>query len=203
MRIDLGAGVGTARMKRRGLVLRRSRATLPNISDEPAWYSCRLAPAPLIVIAQRFEQSQRAETDHIGRILRLIERNAHVRLRREIVDLVGTHLLDDAPQPGAISEIAIVQLQALGARDRSPCAGDRCVRLRSSRCAAPSRGPRSPSSAETPRGTIRPVRSRRLSMLLLPSESREEYTTSIGVQRTSLRTKKRGVSSPRLRISPL
>ena len=39
-----------------------------------------------------------------------------MRLRREIVDLVGSHLLDDPPEPGAVAEVAVVQLQHLGAR---------------------------------------------------------------------------------------
>ena len=38
-----------------------------------------------------------------------------MRLRGEIVNLVGTHLLDNSPKPGAVAEVAIVQLQTFGA----------------------------------------------------------------------------------------
>ena len=68
------------------------------------------------MIAQRLEQSQRAQSDHIGRVFGLIERDAHVRLRGEIVNLVGTHLLDDSPEPGAVAEVAVMQLQTFRTR---------------------------------------------------------------------------------------
>jgi len=67
------------------------------------------------VIAQRLEQSQRPQTDHVGGIFGLVERDAHVRLRGEIVNLVGTHLLDDSSEASAVTEISIVQLQTFGA----------------------------------------------------------------------------------------
>src|SRR5277367_3762903 len=112
MRIDLGAGVRTARMKRRRLALRIFRHLAEHLG-RPRLVQLRLAPAALVVIAQRFEQSQRSESHDIGRVFRLIERDAHVRLRGEIVNLVGTHLLDDSAQAGAVAQIAVVQLQTL------------------------------------------------------------------------------------------
>jgi hypothetical protein len=34
-----------------------------------------------------------------------------VRLRGEVIDLVGAHLLDDRAHPGAVAQVAVVQLQ--------------------------------------------------------------------------------------------
>ena len=69
-----------------------------------------------VVIANRLEEAQRAEPDHVGGIFGLIEGDPYVRLRRQIVNFVGPRLLDDPPQAGRVAEIAIVKLQAGGAR---------------------------------------------------------------------------------------
>ena len=101
-------------MKRRGLAL-RLLGYLAEHLGRTRLVQLRRAPAPLVVIAQRLEQSQRAQADHVGGVFRLIERDPHVRLRGEIVNLVGTHLLDDPPKAGAVAEVAVMQLQAFGA----------------------------------------------------------------------------------------
>ena len=101
-------------MKRGGLALRNFRRLAEHLRRtrlvEP-----RGAAAALVVIAQRLQQSERAQPDHVRGVFRLIERDAHVRLRRQVVHLVGTDLLDDPPQPGPVAKIAVMQLQAAGA----------------------------------------------------------------------------------------
>ncbi len=54
---------------------------------------------------------QRAERVGIGGVFGRLERHPDVALRRQIVDLVRLHLLDDADQIGGIGQVAIVQVQ--------------------------------------------------------------------------------------------
>ncbi len=143
VRVHLGAGVGAARMERRGLALRNFGDLARTSRTSPPGRTRRAAVA-LVVIAHRLQQAQRAQPDHVGGVFGLIEGDAHVRLRGQIVDLVGAHLLDDpravrCRRPGRRSAVA-------AAKDpgRSPCADGRCARWRSSRCGAPRRAPRSP-----------------------------------------------------------
>ena len=63
------------------------------------------------MIANRLQQPQRPDSDHVGGIFGLVERNPHMRLRGEIVDLVRQRLLDYAPQPGGVAEVSIMQSQ--------------------------------------------------------------------------------------------
>ena len=58
--------------------------------------------------AQRLEQSQRADAVRVGCVLRSVERNLDVTLRRKIIDLVLLRLLDNANEICRISEIAVV-----------------------------------------------------------------------------------------------
>ena len=57
-----------------------------------------LSFAVVHVITERIEQAQRAERVDVGRVLRLIEGDAHMRLGAEVVDLVGLDLLDGRAQ---------------------------------------------------------------------------------------------------------
>ena len=112
MGVDLGAGVGAARMKRRGLAL-RSLGDLAEHLGGPGLIEAHLAVVPLVVIADRLEQSERAQPDHVGGVLRLVEGDPDVRLRRQIVDFVGPGLLDYPSQPGAVAEVAVMKLKPL------------------------------------------------------------------------------------------
>jgi hypothetical protein len=108
--VDLGAGVGAARMERRGLALRHFGHP-PEHLGRARLVVARRAAMALVVIAQRLQQAERAEPNHVGGIFGLIEGDAHVRLRGEVIDLVGAHLLDDRAHPGAVAQVAVVQLQ--------------------------------------------------------------------------------------------
>jgi hypothetical protein len=95
-------------MKRRRFILRR-----PGRSEHfrRAGLVKAHLPSRAGVLAQRFEQAQGAGTHHVGCILGLVEADAHVGLRRQVVDLVGLGLLEDVAQPGPVGDIAVVQKQ--------------------------------------------------------------------------------------------
>ena len=62
--------------------------------------------------ADRLEQAQRAERIGVGGVFGRLEGHRDVALRRQVVDLVGLHLLHDADQVGGIGQVAVVQEQA-------------------------------------------------------------------------------------------
>src|SRR5579872_6237503 len=55
------------------------------------------------------KQTQRLEGVCVRRVFLLFERNLHMALRAEVVDLIWTHCLDDATQAAGIGEVAVVQ----------------------------------------------------------------------------------------------
>ena len=57
----------------------------------------------------RLEQAERAEGGDVGRELRHVEADRDVGLGAEVVDLVGADLVDQAAEPGAIAEVAVVE----------------------------------------------------------------------------------------------
>ena len=57
------------------------------------------------------KQAQRPQPIGVGRVFRRFERDLHMRLRREIVDLVRLGFLHDADDVGRISHIAVVQME--------------------------------------------------------------------------------------------
>ena len=61
--------------------------------------------------ANRLEQAQRAYRVGIGGVFRGFEGYLHVRLRRQVVDLVRSRLLHDADQVGRVGNVAIVQMK--------------------------------------------------------------------------------------------
>ena len=62
--------------------------------------------------ADGLEQAQGAERVGVGGVLGGLEAHLHVRLRREVVDLVGLGLLDDADQVGGVGHVAVVHEEA-------------------------------------------------------------------------------------------
>ena len=56
--------------------------------------------------------AQRAQRVGVGRVLGLLEGHRDVALRRQVVDLVGLHLLDDAHQAAGVGHVAVVQDEA-------------------------------------------------------------------------------------------
>jgi hypothetical protein len=61
--------------------------------------------------ANGLKQAQGPKSIGIGRVFWCLERYLHMRLRREVVDLVGLRFLHDADDVGRICNIAIVQME--------------------------------------------------------------------------------------------
>jgi hypothetical protein len=59
----------------------------------------------------RLEEAERPKSIGVGRVFRRLERDLHVRLRREIVDLVRLRLLHDADDVGRVGHVPIVQME--------------------------------------------------------------------------------------------
>ncbi len=86
----LRTGIGTAWVKRRRFGLRR----FENLAEEFA--GARLVePRRQFRATKEFEEAHDSHACHVARVLRNIKANADVRLRREVVDLVGTDLHKD------------------------------------------------------------------------------------------------------------
>ena len=104
--VELGGGVGTARIERRLLALRNLGRLAVELRRR------RLIEAGLLgepEQADRLQQPQRSERIGIGGVFGGLEAHLHVALRGEIVDLVGLRFLHDADQVGRIGHVAIVQ----------------------------------------------------------------------------------------------
>ena len=72
----------------------------------------RLVQARLLLqaaSAHRVQQTQRANTVHLRRVLRQVERHLHVALRAQVVDLVRLDLRHQAAQIRRIRQISVVQ----------------------------------------------------------------------------------------------
>ena len=63
----------------------------------------------MVMVAYGFQQPQCSCCSHVRRILRLVERDPDMRLRRQIVDFIGLHLLEDVAQSGAVGNIPGVE----------------------------------------------------------------------------------------------
>jgi len=99
-------------VKRRVLTLRRRRCA-EHLARR------RLVEARLDAgVADRLQQPHRALPGDVARVLRHVERDAHVRLRTEVVDLVGLQLVEHAHEPRGIRQVGMVQeqLDLLGVR---------------------------------------------------------------------------------------
>src|SRR5262249_2447116 len=57
------------------------------------------------------EQAQCSKSIGVGRIFRRLERYLHMRLRREIVDLIRLRFLHNADDVSRVGDIAVVQME--------------------------------------------------------------------------------------------
>jgi hypothetical protein len=58
-----------------------------------------------------FEQAEGPKRIGVGRVFRRFERDLHMRLRREIVDLIRLRFLHDADDVGRVGHIAVMQIE--------------------------------------------------------------------------------------------
>ena len=116
--IELGRGVGGAGPEGSRLSLRGLRHVPEELRGGGLVEARVQAVAP-----DRLEQAQRARGADIARVLGLLERDAHVALRSQVVDLVGAHQRDDPVQAAGVTEIAVVQLEDLSVPLRALACG--------------------------------------------------------------------------------
>ena len=57
------------------------------------------------------EQAQRSKSIGVGRIFRRLERDLHMRLRREVVDLVRLRFLHNADDIGRVGHVAVMHME--------------------------------------------------------------------------------------------
>ena len=104
--VHLGHRIGRARIEGRGLLLRDLLHQAVQLGG------AGLVELRLLLKAQdadRFQQAQHAERVGVGGVLRLLERDLHVGLRGQVVDLVRLHLLHDVDQRRRVRHVAVVQ----------------------------------------------------------------------------------------------
>ena len=107
--VDLGGGIGAARVEGRLLVLGDGLHLAVEFAGRG------LVDAGLLREAQdadRLQQPKLAERVGIGGVFRRLEADLHMGLGAEVVDLVGLGLLQDADQVRRIRQVAVVQLEA-------------------------------------------------------------------------------------------
>ena len=104
--VELGDGVGAARVEGRGFLLR-------GFLDEAVEFGGRcLVEAGLLFQAEdadRFQDAQRAQAVGVGGVFGRFEADGDMALRGQVVDFVGLNLLDDADQIGGVGQVAVVQ----------------------------------------------------------------------------------------------
>ena len=64
------------------------------------------------MLSHRLEHPQCTHSGDIGGVDRQVERDPHVALGTQVVDLVGRHVIEDRRDPRGIGQVAIVQLAA-------------------------------------------------------------------------------------------
>ncbi len=104
--VELGAGVGTARVERGGFFLRGF------LHEAEQFAGAGLVEAGFLVEAEDadgFQDAQGTEGVGVGGVFGFFEADGDVALRGEVVDFVGLNLLDDADEAGAVGEVAVVQ----------------------------------------------------------------------------------------------
>ena len=107
--VELGHRVGRARIEGRGLLLRHLLHQAVELRGR-GLVEARAVAQPQD--ADRLQHAQRAQRVRVGGVLGLLEGHRHVALRREVVDLVGLDLLDDAHQAARVGHVAVVQDEA-------------------------------------------------------------------------------------------
>ena len=108
MRVELGHGIGAARIERRPLALHRLLDLAEHLRGRRL-----IEPRLRTNDAHRLQHVRSPKPGHGAGEQRLLKRGMHKALRRKIVDLVRLHLLNDADAARQINQIAIMQLHLI------------------------------------------------------------------------------------------
>ena len=106
-RVQFCATVGAAGIERCGLAL----GHLLHLAVEFAG-TCLIDARHVLAAgdAHGLDKAQRAHSVGLGRVFRHVKRHLHVALCRQVVNLVGLGLLDDADERTAVGHVAVVQV---------------------------------------------------------------------------------------------
>ena len=107
--VQLGAGVRAARVERRVEPLGRRRRPV----HLRARRLIELHRLRSIQVPDRLEQPQAAQADDVGRVERLVERDAHMALGAQVIHLVRPDLFHDHRQAGRVGKVGVVQMEPL------------------------------------------------------------------------------------------
>src|SRR6202049_4365032 len=108
MGIELGRGIGRARIERRGLGLGRRLGLAIEFGGRGLVEACALFAAEN---SDGLEQPKCSDGVGVGRVFRRLEGDVDVRLSGEIVDLVGLSLLEQANQVGRVRYVPVVEAE--------------------------------------------------------------------------------------------
>ena len=104
--VEFGDGVGTARVEGGGFFLRGF------LNETVEFGGAGLVEAGFLFEAKDadgFEDAQRTNPVGVGGVFGGFEADSHMAHRRQIVDFIRLHQLDDADEIGGIGQIAVVQ----------------------------------------------------------------------------------------------
>src|SRR4051812_31117624 len=104
--------IRAARIERGVLILRRSGCT--KHLTGPCLVQPDLVSCSFRVITNCLKQPKRACSGYVGSVFGLIKRNPHMRLSCQIVNFIGTDLLDDVSDSGAVGDITGMQEEPCG-----------------------------------------------------------------------------------------
>jgi len=111
VRSAFGGSVGGPRVEGGGFGLRR-RGGAEHLGGPGLVVADVGAAGVRDVGADGLEEAQRAGGDDVGGVVRDLERHSDVRLRGEVVDLVGEDGVEPAAERGGVGEIGVVELHA-------------------------------------------------------------------------------------------
>ena len=107
--VELGHGVGAARVKRRGFFLRGF------LHQAVKFGGAGLVEAGFLLQpedANGFQNAQCAHAVDVGGVFGALKADRHMGLSAEVVDFVWLRFLNDAGQVAAVAQVAVVQLEA-------------------------------------------------------------------------------------------
>ena len=122
--VELGHGVGAARVEGRRLALRHFLHQAVELRGR-GLVEARLAPEP--EEADGLEQAQRSQRIDVGGVFRRLEAHRDMGLGAEVVDLVGLDVADDPGERRAVGQVAVVQAELAGWDCAGPGRCGRCA----------------------------------------------------------------------------